>query len=556
MLVKYLLKKWPLLLVYLAVVILFPTVQVYAGIASGEMLDLAVDGQYQPFVHKLLEFLGYFLLSGVLLFMSQAFRAKLISCCRRDLKQDMFAQMMSANNTFFSKPDAGLHIAAFTNDITILEPKYFEAWLMIVEGVVTVITVGAAVFTLNTAMALIIVVGEAVTIGLCYLVGGYSKKQNKIYIDSLAAFTQRIKDYFASFRMIQNYSIEPHIQRRFYDMNSSTEQAKDDADNAVAFSDRLANMCNSMIKFVMMGYGIALVMRGQLTMGIIFTAYQFSDKLVSPMNTFISNINAIQSVKSIVKRIKNTSAASAQEKAQEDVEVQQPVTITLNNVQASYDDKQVLNGISHTFEAGKKYLIIGRNGAGKSTLLQLLKRSTENYNGTITINDTDVRSFSYKSLSSVVSYINESVPLICDTVRNNIALYRDVPDEKLQEVVNTVGLNVPLDRVIRDGDRNLSSGEIRRIEIARSLISKPSVIVYDEAISTLDIPTAYQIEKTLLSLKDQTVLFVSHNFSGQLIRQYDQIILLDSGEICGCGTHEQLMETSEYYRRIMEIKNG
>lgn len=556
MLVKYILKKWPLLIVFLVVMIVSPLVQVQSGYASGSMLDYAADGDYQMFVNKLLEFLGYFVLSGALLFVNHTLRIKIASLCRKDLKQDMFRQIMSSNNAFFAKPDAGFHIAAFTNDITILESKYFEAWIIIVDSIVTVATVGVAVFSLNTIMAVIIILGEAFSIGLCYLIRGYSRKKNKIYIEKLAAFTQRIKDYFASFQMIQNYSLESQIKQRFYGMNSETEQSKDDADQSIAFSERLANMCNSLIKFVIVGYGISLVMRGEMTMGLIFTAYQFTDKLVGPMNSIMNNINAIGSVNSIAKRINGIAKASAKEKEQEDIELDQPVTLSLNNVETSIDGKQILKGITYQFEPGKKYLIIGRNGAGKSTLLQLLKRSTEDFGGSITINDRDVRTFSYKSLSSIVSYINEAVPLVCDTVRQNIVLYRDIPEEKVQEAVDTVGLKVSLDRVIRDGDRNLSSGETRRIEIARSLINRSSVIIYDEAISTLDIPTAYQIEKTLLSLKDQTVLFVSHNFSSQLINQYDQIILLDQGEICGYGTHKQLMETSEYYRHIMEIKNG
>lgn len=557
MLVKYLLKKWLLLAAYLIIIIVAPIVQVYAGYASGSMLDFATAGEYQSFANKLLEFLGYFILSGALLFLTQTIRIKMVSLCRRDLKQDMFRQIMSADNAFFSKPDAGFHIAAFSNDISILESKYFEPWLVMVESILTVATVGVAVFALNTAMAIIIIAGEVLSIVLCYLIRGYSRNKNKIYIEKLATFTQRVKDYFASFQMIQNYSVESPIKKRFYGMNSDTEQSKDEADKAIAFSERLANMCNSLIKFVIVGYGICLVMQGELTMGLIFTAYQFTDKLVSPMNSIMNNIHSIESVNSIVKRVKNIAKASAKEKQQEDIVLEEPVTLTLNNVEASIDGKQILKGITHKFYPGKKYLIIGRNGAGKSTLLQLLKRSTENFDGAITINDRDVRTFSYKSLSNIVSYINESVPLVCDTVKQNIVLYRDdIPEEKVQEVVDAVGLNVPLDRVIRDGDRNLSSGETRRIEIARSLINSSNVIIYDEAISTLDIPTAYQIEKTLLSLKDQTVLFVSHNFSGQLINQYDEIILLDEGKILGYGTHKQLMETNEYYRHIMKIKNG
>ena len=556
MLLKYLIRKWPLLILYIAVVVAAPAVHVYSAYASGTMLDYASEGDYQLFFHTLLIFLGYFVIHGALLFVIQVVRIRLVSVCRRDLRQDMFRQVMSTDNTFFSKPDAGFHIAAFSNDITILEKQFFSSWLELIEGIISVATVIAGVVTLNTQMAVIIIGGYSFSILLCFLVRGYSINKNKIFIDKLAAFTQRIKDYSSAFPMFCNYSVQDQIRKRFNHMNEDTENAKDDADMSIAFVNRLSNMCIPLIKFTMVGYGLTLVMTGKLTMGLIFTAYQFSDQLVGPVNTIINRINSIQAVQSIVKRIKNIANASVKEKDQMDIQVERPVTLTLDNVSLSIDGVQILKGITCTFEHGKKYLIIGRNGSGKSTLLKLIKRSTEEYSGSILINGKDVKLFSYRALSKVISYINESVPLLCDTVRENIILYRDVSEEKLQEAVKAVNLTVDLDRVIRDGDLSLSSGETRRLEIARSLIGYTNIIIFDEAISTLDICTAYEIEKMLLSLPDQTVLFVSHNFSAKLIRQYDEIILLEDGQICGRGTHDELMKTNAYYQRIMSIKNG
>lgn len=556
MIVKYLLRKWYLFAIYLIVIIAAPIINANASFTSGEMMDFAAAGDYSAFIQTLTDFLVYFVAHGALLFAIQAIRVRIISFCRCDLKQDMFRQIMSTDNTFFSKPDTGFHIAAFSNDITILETKYFEAWLEAIESFLSVATAIVAVFTLNTSMALVIVFGEAFSLILCYVVRGYSMNKNKTYIEKLANFTQRIKDYFSSFQMIHNYSVELQIKKHFSDINIDTERSKDEADMSIVFVDTLAKICNSLIKFMIVGYGITLMMSGEITMGIIYSAYAFTNQLVGPMHSIISKINAIQSVRSIVNRIKYITDASVQEEQQIDVQLKQPATLTLSNVSVDIDGKHILKDITYVFHPGKKYLIIGRNGAGKSTLLRLLKRSMDDFSGSIHINGQDIRKFSYKSLSNIVSYINESVSLVCDTVRQNIVLYRDVPEMRLKEVVEMVGLKVNLDRVVRDGERNLSSGETRRIEIARSLINRAEVIVYDEAISTLDIPTAYAIEKTLLSLKDQTVLFVSHNFSSQLIEQYDQIVLLDKGEICCYGTHDQLMETSEYYRRIINIKNG
>lgn len=556
MLVKYLMKKWPVLLLYMAVVVIAPIVNTRGGFVSAEMMDYAQAADYPAFVRTLMFYMIFWVGHGLLLFAIQAVRAKLISYCRRDLRQEMFEKIISTDNSYFSKPDTGMHIAAFSNDITILETKYFNSWLEVVESILAAATAAVAIFTLNTSMAVIIFVGEVFSIVLCYIIRRQSITKNRIYIEKLARFTQKIKDYFSAFQTIRNYSVEDKIKKRFIHINNDTEHAKDEADMAITFANILAMVCNSIIKFLLVSYGIVLIIKGEITFGLIYAAYQFTDRIVGPMHTIISDINSIESVNSIVNRIKNITEEANEETKHEDIELKEPASITLDNVSVVLDHNRVLNNISHTFLPGKKYLIIGSNGAGKSTLLKLLKRSMDEFEGSITINGHDIRDFSYKSLSNIVSYINESVSLITDTVKKNIALYRDVSDEQIDEVVKKVGLQVNLDRVVRDGERNLSSGETRRIEIARSLINRANVIIYDEAISTLDIPTAYEIEKTLLSLQEQTVIFVSHNFSGQLIGEYDEIILMEKGEITEYGTHEQLMQSSDDYRRIMKIKNG
>ena len=242
MLVKYLFKKWYLVVLYLATIIAAPIVNMYAAYRSGDMLDYATDGQYDQFVSTLLIFLIYFVVHGALLFVVQTVRTRIVSVCRRELRSDMFSHVMSADNSFFSKPDSGFHIAAFSNDITILESHYFETWLQMLEGVLSIATAIVGIFNLHTHLAIIIVGGEIFAFLVCFIVRGYAIKKNKAYIEKLAQFTQRIKDYFSSFQMIHNYSVEAQIKKRFNRMNDDTENAKDDADMSLAFVNRLANM--------------------------------------------------------------------------------------------------------------------------------------------------------------------------------------------------------------------------------------------------------------------------------------------------------------------------
>ena len=217
--------------------------------------------------------------------------------------------------------------------------------------------------------------------------------------------------------------------------------------------------------------------------------------------------------------------------------------------------KKVVSNFSFVFEEGKKYLIIGKNGAGKSTLFKLLKRMYGNYTGTISVGGTDIAKMSYETLGGYSSYLNEDVNVYSASVRENITLFRSISEEMLNRAISTAHVEMDLDRQIRDNGSNISSGEKRRIEIARTLVQNTPIIVFDEVISTLDIETAYEIEQLALSL-NSTVIFISHNFSGKLVDKYDEILLIGDGMLLGHGSHESLLSSNAYYQHIWEIKNG
>jgi len=234
----------------------------------------------------------------------------------------------------------------------------------------------------------------------------------------------------------------------------------------------------------------------------------------------------------------------------------EPFDIVIENVSLELKGNLVLDDISMTFAHGKKYLILGGNGSGKSTTAKLLKNNYSNYTGSVKIGEHDLRTAEGVARTRCISYSNETVCLISDTVKNNILLYRDVPEAQLQKASELAGLQVHLDRTVGDNGRFLSSGERRKLEFARAMIEEPNVLILDEVVSTLDIETAYEIEKLALSLDDRTVIMISNAFSGQLLEKYDQIILMDSGKVVATGTHAQMLEKSAQYRQFYRIRCG
>ena len=220
------------------------------------------------------------------------------------------------------------------------------------------------------------------------------------------------------------------------------------------------------------------------------------------------------------------------------------------------DGKKIIDEFSFDFISGKKYLVVGLNGSGKSSVFKVLKKWFSNCSGKISINDTDISALRSEDLSGVVSYLNENVSMFSGSIRENVSLFREYNQEAFDRAITAAHMELDLDRNIIDEGRNVSSGEQRRIEIARSLLRSVKVLIFDEVVSTLDIETAYEIEKLALDFEDKTIIFVSHNFSGKLLSRYDEILVMGEGRLLAHGKYEELLESCDYFRRICDIKFG
>ena len=563
MLFRCLFKRRKLLGVLLPLLIIRPILSSWIGIKVGEFFDLAIYGvDYKGVIISFsVVFIAWVINYSLIFYWTKLLKAYLVSRFRMDTKKEMFYSVMNVEAEDFNAMEPGDYIAAFTNDITQLESRYFTAVLELMEYVITIAIVGSVFFSIDSFLAMAVVgfggLGAVISIALAR----YTRVMNERFIKAVYVFTQGIKEIFGSFRTIKNYDITRQIQDRFDSMNKETEDKKCQGDFALEFVNGISAAFSGFLMFSVIGIGVVKVMQGDITMGVVITAYNFASDLSSPFQNCLHKVNEIRSVHTIVEKIElfNKKSEEKSDKNAENEEEKMSKTqngdLEYSNVSFSVCGNQVLQNFSFRFIRGKKYLIIGKNGAGKSTLFKLLKRMHDNYEGTICIGDMDISKMSYELLSRCSSYLNEDVSVYSASVKDNITLFRDVEEEVLRYAVQMTQIEVEMERKIRDNGSNISSGEKRRIEIARSLVRHTPIIVFDEVISTLDIETAYEIEKLALSLKAM-VIFISHNFSGKLVEKYDEILLLDEGRLIGHGTHEYLLKTNADYQRIWRIKNG
>ena len=519
-------------------------------------------------LHMLLRLLtGGFLLwliKRLVSFASGMLKARYLCNARQDIKQRLFANMMKLNTSNLSAlASSGEYISLFTNDINLLETRFFNQIISLISGVFSVVILGASFMSLNMRLAAAILGFGFAAMFVPTIFSKALNAKNLTYSKAMSAFTQRMKEYLVAYPTIKNYAVENAVIDRFSGVNKGTEDAKFDADYALNLANSVGQLLSWFMQFIAVGLGLVLVVRGEITLGTVIAAQGFAGDLASPLQGIISNINSIHSMKSVAGKLNALCSREAKTDGADEKPAMPAAPILRDGCDVDFDHvslhigvKKIIDDFTFRFEKGKKYLIVGINGSGKSSLFRMLKNWFGACTGRILIDGRPVSSMKNEQLSRIVSYLGENVSMFSGTVQDNIELFRPCDQAALQYAMRAAKVKLDPEREITDEGRNISSGEQRRIEIARTMVDSVGVMIFDEVVSTLDIETAYEIEKMALGFENKTVVFISHNFSGKLIREYDEILVMDQGRLIAHGAYEELMKTCGYFRRICDIKFG
>lgn len=564
---KYLLRqKW-----YIALIL----VLIVAEPSINSVLNFWLQGLFntaEPGVDKII--LLRLLTIGFLLWISKRLityaagmlKARFICNAKQDVKHKMFVNLLSLDTSNIAKSmSSGEYISLFVNDIMLIEQRFFNQIVSLISSIFSVVILGASFVALNIKLAIAILLFGIVAMYVPIAFSNNLNEKNLKYSKTVSKFTQKIKEYFAGYPTIKNYAIEHEIVDRFNVINAESEDTKFEAEASLTLANNVGALLSWFMQFIGVGFGLVLVVKGEILVGTVIAAQSFANDLGLPLQNIIISINSVRSIKEIVKKIEAVSCEkNLQTPKRQNLMVSSRKTLKIpRNVNVKFDDlclningKNIIDHFSFTFECGKKYLMVGINGSGKSSLFMALKKWFNSCTGSICINDQNIDSLSNKTLSETVSYLNENVSLFSGSVKENVSLFREYASDTFQSAIDAAQVHLDLDRIVNDEGRNISSGEQRRIEIARSLLHSAQVLIFDEVVSTLDIETAYEIEKLALNFSDKTVVFISHNFSGKLIREYDEILVMDSGRLLAHGTYEKLIQSCSYFKRICEIKFG
>ena len=495
----------------------------------------------------------------LLLFTISVVKSKFICDIKQDLKHDLFVNAMGMNTASISHiASSGEYISIFTNDIVIIEQRYFNNVISLCSNVISLVILGTTFFSMTPKLAVFVFLFSVLVMFVPLVFSRKLNATNLTYSNNLSKFTQKIKEFLNGYSTIKNYSVEKVICNKFDEQNCVVEDSKFKYDCSLSQADSIGSLLTWFTRIIVIGVGLVLLSRGEMLLGTIVAAQAFAEEIAAPLQGIVENANSIRSVKSIASKIESITRLPKTDSVEDKKQLilSPDISIQFKNLSIVVNDKKIVDEFSYEFLPGKKYLVIGKNGSGKSSLFKALKNRFQNYSGEILINDINIKQLDNQEISALVSYLNENVSIFSGSLKDNITFWNYFADEYLENAINKSHMEIDSNRFIGEDGYNISSGEQRRIEIARSMMSPTKVLIYDEVVSTLDIETAYEIEKEALEFEDKTVIFISHNFSGKLIKQYDGIIVMKDGKMIAHGTYDELLESCDYFKRICSIKFG
>lgn len=287
---------------------------------------------------------------------------------------------------------------------------------------------------------------------------------------------------------------------------------------------------------------------------------QLVGRIIVPIGSSAQIINKLKSLKPIIEKIDNLTQEDIKEESKYSLEYFEN-SIEIKNLNFSYDGKkQALKDINQTFEKGKKYALVGGSGSGKSTILRLLLRYYEDFKGSILIDDKEHRDIDIDHIYKNISVIQQNVFMFDGTIKDNIGLYGDYTDDEILKAGKMAGLSKLLETLtdgiyddVGENGSKLSSGEKQRVAIARALIKKTSIMLLDESTSALDNETAYSIEKSILSLENVTSIVITHKLIEDVLKDYDEIIVMRDGAIVERGDFQSLIDEKGYFYSLYNV---
>lgn len=471
-----------------------------------------------------------------------------------DQKNEVYTKYQQLDTEFFKKNNTGDLMNRISEDVSRVRIFTGPA-IMYIVNLVSVI--GLSVFFMvksSPQLTLYVLLPLPILAVIIYFVNSTIHKKSERIQQSLSNLTTNAQESYSGIRVIKSF-VQEHAMLRYFTANSETYRRNAISlarVEAVYFPSIMLLIGISTLLTIMIG-GLYYI-NGQhgITLGTIVEFIVYVNMLTFPVSAIGLTASMIQRAAASQKRLNEFLNITPEIKDKPDAhDFEIDGDVNFEEVNFTYPDTgiEALKSFNLKIKKGEKIAITGKTGSGKTTIAQLMLRMYEVSSGSVEYNGHDVRDFKLSSLREQISYVPQDVFLFSETVENNIRFA--IPNASREEVVEAAemagvakeidGFKEGYDTMIGERGVTLSGGQKQRISIARALLKKPSLIIFDDCLSAVDAKTEQEIMSRLQQyLNNKTAIIITHRVFSLL--SFDRIVVLDNGHIAEQGTHEQLMK--------------
>lgn len=478
----------------------------------------------------------------------------------RDLKDELFAQFMKIKMTNIQDIKNGEFMSYFVKDISEIRQFIYR---LLSYGTRILFTAIIATYTMmsgvNVKLTIMTLIPVVVTSYLIVKIKKYMEKsfrKSQKYFTELSEYVQESTD---AIKTTKAYSGEGSQLKDFIRKNRLLRQSNNAVDVHSTLLSACIDICFGICYAISLLYGSKMVLEGQITTGDFVAFNGYIGLFVGPVSWLpglISRYKRAQLSYQRLDKVFNLEKEKIYLKSSEETEIQG--SIDIKNLTFSYnkDFDTVLKNINISLRKGETLGIIGTIGSGKTTLMNLLLRLYPVSKGKIFIDGKDINEIPLQNLRKNICYITQDNFLFSSTLKDNISLFKEeYQDEEIKESAQNAMIYDDIEKmqngintIIGDSGIDLSGGQKQRVTISRAFLNKSNIVIFDDTFSALDNKTEQSVLNNIKELtKDKTCIIISNRISD--IKDANQIIVLDAGEIIEKGTHDSLLnQKGEYYK--------